>query len=82
MRDSSQQLLTLSQVARFLGVERRVVTNYARERGLPVIRISRNTVRVDPQQLAAWLAKRAEGETEKVSPILTADEVTNTEGTT
>ena len=56
-------LLTLSEVAQFLGVKRRIVTTYVSERGLPVIRISRNTVRVDPRQLQEWLAERTEGAT-------------------
>ena len=62
MSEAEQRLLTLSQVARFLGVERRVISNYIRDRGLPVIRISRNTVRVDPQQLEDWIARRSEPE--------------------
>lgn len=66
MTNRDERLLTLSEVADFLNVERRVVTDYARERGLPVIRISRNTVRVDPNQLEAWLAEHAEGAYEEV----------------
>lgn len=54
-------LLTLSEVADYLGVERRVVTDYVQDRGLPVIRISRQTVRVHPDQLDAWLAEHTEG---------------------
>jgi excisionase family DNA binding protein len=61
--DNDRNLLTLSQVAAFLGVKRRIVTAYVTERGLPVIRISRNTVRVDPRQLQEWLAERTEGAT-------------------
>lgn len=62
MSEPDDRLLTLSEVARYLGVARRVVTDYAQERGLPVIRISRNTVRVDPDQLDAWLAEHTEGD--------------------
>ena len=58
---SDAGLLTLTEVAKFLGVKRRIVTTYVSERGLPVIRISRNTVRVDPRQLREWLAERTEG---------------------
>lgn len=62
MPERGEGLMTLSEVARYLGVERRVVTDYAQDRGLPVIRISRNTVRVDPDQLDAWLADHMEGD--------------------
>ena len=61
--NDSKRLLTLSDVARYLGVERRAVTNYVRDRGLPVIRVSKNTVRVDPRHLEAWVAERSEGAT-------------------
>lgn len=61
MTEPDESLLTLAEVAEYLGVERRVVTDYAQERGLPVIRISRQTVRVDPDQLDAWLEDRTEG---------------------
>ena len=61
MSEGLEQLLTLAEVARYLGVERRVVSNYVRERGLPVIRISRNTVRVDPRQLEEWIMERTGG---------------------
>ena len=60
MSESEQRLLTLTEVARFLGVERRVISNYIRDRGLPVIRISRNTVRVDPSQLDDWIAAHSQ----------------------
>ncbi len=56
-----QPLLTLTQVAHVLGVKRRVVSNYVRDRALPVIRISQNCVRVDPRHLEAWIAEHTEG---------------------
>ena len=60
---SDTGLWTLSEVAQFLGVKRRIVTTYVSERGLPVIRITRNCVRVDPRALQEWLAKHSEGAT-------------------
>ncbi len=56
-------LLTLNQVARYLGVTRRSVGDYIRYRALPVIRISPAMVRVDPQRLEKWIAERSEGAT-------------------
>ena len=56
-------LLTLNQVARYLGVTRRCVSDYIRYRALPVIRISTGMVRVDPQRLEGWISEHSEGVT-------------------
>jgi excisionase family DNA binding protein len=48
-------MLTLSEAARLARVSPRTVTNWVR-RGLPVMREGR-VVRVDRQELLAWLAR-------------------------
>ncbi len=55
MKTEPLQLLTLDQVAAELQVCDRTLRRYVREKFLPVIRISRKTVRVDRKALDKYL---------------------------
>ena len=49
------RLLTLLEVAELLGVSRRTVSDFIRDRSLPVIRLGHQNIRVDPRRLDEWL---------------------------
>jgi excisionase family DNA binding protein len=61
------KLLTLSEVAIKLGVSQRTLSEYVKHEDLPVVRLSRTKVRIDPRQLDAWiLAHSSEAEAEHI----------------
>ena len=53
-----QDLLTLPEVAKILGISRPTVYTLIDNEGLPVVRLGNRNVRVVPRSLQLWIMKR------------------------
>ncbi len=57
MKPDAPRLLRLAEVAERLGVSYRTVQAWVASGRLKVVRLSRRVVRVDPVELARWIAE-------------------------
>lgn len=63
-----EQLLTVEEVARMLGLAVRTVYGLVHYRRIPAVRISRRCVRFDPAAIAAWVKEKSADAEPRTAP--------------